>query len=227
MGAEKAGNKDGTIPAWTGGLTAPPSRLDRGAGLRGSVRQRQVKFTISAANADAVQGQPDGGHARDAQEVRQLQDAGLRDAAYGVRIRRRCTTPSRRRRQSRARADSASITSAARSVPFPIPKSGLEAIWNHTVALPRRRSRPQLRTFPVRANGDYYKIGVREYRIFNAEPRSAAGQPAARLPVVFHRARDARRHGVPGARAGRPGEAATRRVDLQRRASAACVARRT
>ena len=25
MGAEKAGNKDGTIPAWTGGLCAPPS----------------------------------------------------------------------------------------------------------------------------------------------------------------------------------------------------------
>ena len=32
-GAEKAGNKDGTIPEWTGGLTTPPAglqaRLDR------------------------------------------------------------------------------------------------------------------------------------------------------------------------------------------------------
>ena len=25
MGAEKAGNKDGTIPAWEGGLCAPPA----------------------------------------------------------------------------------------------------------------------------------------------------------------------------------------------------------
>ena len=25
IGAEKAGNKDGTIPAWTGGLCAPPA----------------------------------------------------------------------------------------------------------------------------------------------------------------------------------------------------------
>ena len=25
VGAEKAGNKDGTIPAWTGGLCSPPA----------------------------------------------------------------------------------------------------------------------------------------------------------------------------------------------------------
>ena len=28
IGAEKAGNADGSIPAWTGGLTTPPGRYN-------------------------------------------------------------------------------------------------------------------------------------------------------------------------------------------------------
>ena len=34
VGAEKAGNKDGTIPAYTGGLTTPPAGFKKGAGIR-------------------------------------------------------------------------------------------------------------------------------------------------------------------------------------------------
>jgi hypothetical protein len=34
VGAEKAANKDGTIPAYTGGLTAPPATWQKGSGFR-------------------------------------------------------------------------------------------------------------------------------------------------------------------------------------------------
>ena len=34
IGAEKAGNKDGTIPSYTGGLTALPAEFKKGDGLR-------------------------------------------------------------------------------------------------------------------------------------------------------------------------------------------------
>ena len=34
VGAEKAGNKDGTIPEYTGGLTTPPANFQAGAGIR-------------------------------------------------------------------------------------------------------------------------------------------------------------------------------------------------
>ena len=34
VGAEKAGNKDGTIPAYTGGLTTPPAGFKAGDGIR-------------------------------------------------------------------------------------------------------------------------------------------------------------------------------------------------
>ena len=34
IGAEKAANKDGTIPAYTGGLTTPPAGFKAGDGIR-------------------------------------------------------------------------------------------------------------------------------------------------------------------------------------------------
>ncbi len=34
VGAEKAGNKEGTIPEYTGGLTTPPATFQKGSGIR-------------------------------------------------------------------------------------------------------------------------------------------------------------------------------------------------
>ena len=53
------------------------------------------------------------------------------------------------------------------TVPFPIPKSGMEAIWNHTLRYLGGGIDREYNSFPVRANGDFYKIGAHEYRIFN------------------------------------------------------------
>ncbi len=51
MGAEKAGNKDGTIPAWTGGLCAPPAGWTPAKGYIDPFPNDKVKFTITKANA--------------------------------------------------------------------------------------------------------------------------------------------------------------------------------
>jgi hypothetical protein len=40
VGAEKAANKDGTIPAYTGGLTTPPAGFKPGDGIRTPMRAR-------------------------------------------------------------------------------------------------------------------------------------------------------------------------------------------
>jgi len=73
--------------------------------------------------------------------------------------------------------------------------------------------------------GDYYKIGSHEYRIFNA----GLDQPQDNLLLTFQSAftapRDAGGHGLPGARAARPGEADALGLDLQRGPAPACAAR--
>src|SRR3954463_2787464 len=52
LGAEKAGNADGSIPAWTGGITTPPAGYTKGAHHPDPFKDDQVLFTITAANAD-------------------------------------------------------------------------------------------------------------------------------------------------------------------------------
>src|SRR6478735_12251872 len=56
FGAEKAGNKEGTIPAYTGGLTTPPAAFKAGDGIRpnpfaGDKVRLQIDAKNMAANA--------------------------------------------------------------------------------------------------------------------------------------------------------------------------------
>ncbi|MGE5245884.1 MAG: DUF1329 domain-containing protein, partial [Betaproteobacteria bacterium] len=51
IGAEKAGNKDGTIPAWTGGLCSPPAGWTPAQGYVDPFASDKVLFTITKANA--------------------------------------------------------------------------------------------------------------------------------------------------------------------------------
>ena len=59
VGAEKAGNKDGTIPAYTGGLTAPPASYQKGSKVRTDpFADEKPRLVITgkdaAANADKL-----------------------------------------------------------------------------------------------------------------------------------------------------------------------------
>jgi hypothetical protein len=52
------------------------------------------------------------------------------------------------------------------TTPFPIPSNGLEAIWNHLVRWTGGGTERLGHSFPVRSNGDYYKIGFKSQRIY-------------------------------------------------------------
>ncbi len=50
IGGEKAGNADGTIPAWTGGITKPPAGYKPGDHHPDPFAADKVLFTITTAN---------------------------------------------------------------------------------------------------------------------------------------------------------------------------------
>src|SRR5262245_46724192 len=50
LGAEKAGNADGSIPAWTGGITTPPAGYKPGDHHPDPFANDQPLYTITAAN---------------------------------------------------------------------------------------------------------------------------------------------------------------------------------
>src|SRR5262245_43152281 len=51
LGGEKAGNADGSIPPWTGGITEPPPGYSPGQHHPDPFKDDSIKFTITASNA--------------------------------------------------------------------------------------------------------------------------------------------------------------------------------
>ena len=167
VGAEKAGNKDGTIPAWDGGLCTPPAGWTQGkAGFKDPYAADKPLFTITKANAAQYKDKlPAGAFAmlnkypnfamtvypthRSACYPKEVYDTVKAEAGsvalegWGLQGRKRTT------------------------VPFPIPKDGLEAIWNHELRYLGGGMYRLFNQFPVRASGEFYKIEMEEYRIFN------------------------------------------------------------
>ena len=54
VGAERAGNADGTIPEWTGGVTTPPAGWEPGQKRIDLFADDKILFTIDASNVDQI-----------------------------------------------------------------------------------------------------------------------------------------------------------------------------
>ena len=62
LGAEKAGNAAGTIPAWEGGITTPPAGYQKGMHHPDPYSGDGVLFTINASNVNRYMDQLSIGH---------------------------------------------------------------------------------------------------------------------------------------------------------------------
>jgi hypothetical protein len=131
-GAERAGNKDGTIPAWDGkAVSTPPDARGRRPDPFAADKPR---LTITAANA--------------AEHAARLSDGtrALLAKLPGYRVE---VYPSRRsavfsqalyeqvaRNATHAKAANGGLTveDAYGAIPFPVPKDGHEAVWNHMLS---------------------------------------------------------------------------------------------
>jgi hypothetical protein len=166
IGAERAGNADGSIPAWEGGLTQPPAGWSPQQGYVDPFADDKPLFTITAANA-----------AQHADKLSPGMQALLRKYPQHFRMnvyptRRSAALPRDVTDRVREQAPKLELNGfglrnpGGSTTPFPIPQNGLEAIWNHLVRYTGGGTTRVAHSFPVRANGDYYKIGFRAQRIY-------------------------------------------------------------
>jgi hypothetical protein len=133
MGAERGANAAGTIPAWTGGITAPPPGSQPGARPVDPYAGDAILYTVTAADVDAR-----GPLLCDGQKalLRAYPDT-WRLNVYPTR--RSASYPpwvyeAVRENATRARVvleGKGSVADARVGPPFPIPRSGVEVIWNH------------------------------------------------------------------------------------------------
>ena len=131
LGGERAGNSDGTIPEWTGGITEPPTGYSVGEHHRDPYAADEPLFVINAANLDEHRDRLSIGHQRMLEAY-----SSFEMPIYPTR--RSASVPQRIYAATREIAataelvdDGNGVDGAVIGIPFPIPNNGLEVIWNH------------------------------------------------------------------------------------------------
>ena len=132
VGAERGANKDGSIPAWAGGdLKAPPG-WKPGQPRPDPYAADKVLFSIDASNADQYKDRLSEGQLALLKTLK-----GYRMDVYPTR--RSCGYPDAVYANTRKNATGAALAANGHDldkavtggVPFPLPASGAEAMWNH------------------------------------------------------------------------------------------------
>ncbi len=154
VGAEKAGNKDGTIPAYTGGLTTPPAGFKPGDGIRPNpYANEKPQFAIDAKNMAQY-----GDKLTEGTKALMKQYPAFRVDVYPTH--RSVAFPKWLQDNTAKVATTAKTGNGGRSIegahagfPFPIPKDGYEAMWNHLVRFNGPAYESKYRNLVVDASG--------------------------------------------------------------------------
>jgi len=134
IGAEMAANADGTIPAYTGGLTTPPADFKAGSGIRPDpFAGEKPRVVIDAKNMSKYEGQlTEGAKALLTKYPTFHLDVypTHRTVAFPKFV---TENTAKAATTAKTTNDGRSFTGAHAGFPFPIPKDGYEAMWNHLV----------------------------------------------------------------------------------------------
>jgi hypothetical protein len=178
IGAEKAGNKDGTIPEYTGGLTTPPAGFKAGDGIRPNpFASEKPRLTVDAKNM-----------AQQADKLTEGTKALLqkyptfrldvypthRTVAFPKFV---TDNTAKSATQAKTTNEGRSIEGAHAGFPFPMPKDGYEAMWNHLVRFNGQAYESKYRNINVDASGRPTLAtegnSVQEYPFWDAGKTSA------------------------------------------------------
>ena len=136
MGGEKAGNAAGTIPAWNGGIKsaaeAGAAGFKPGGHHPDPYASDKPLYRIDASNAAQYAGSLTAGHKAMLQAYKGSYFLNVypshRSAAFPQRI---YDAVKANATSAKLTGNGAGVTGAIGGPAFPIPQSGLEAIWNH------------------------------------------------------------------------------------------------
>jgi hypothetical protein len=167
LGGEKAGNADGSIPAWTGGLTTAPAGYKPGMHHPDPFKDDPVLFTITAANADKYADKLSAGHLA---LLKAYSDYTM--PVYATH--RSASNPQRIYDATKEHATTAALTEGGNGItgsvvgaPFPIPQTGLEVIWNHLTRYRGVAASRYISQAAPQRNGSYTLVDFDDEFLFN------------------------------------------------------------
>jgi hypothetical protein len=164
MGAETAGNKDGTIPSWEGGLTKAPAGYKPEQGYIDPFPNEKALFVITAQNYEQHKDKLSAGmiamfkkHPSYRMPVYLTHRTFAQPKEVYAHVKEQAT---------KVKLDEAEHLQnySAPGIGFPIPKTGKEAMYNHLLRW-YGGYRWCTNWLPVRPNGEFYKVGYCEDQI--------------------------------------------------------------
>lgn len=175
-GAERAGNAAGTIPTWDGGLKTPLPGIVPGVSRPDPYVDDKPLFRITAANLEQYSGQLSDG------QVAMLKRYADTYYLNVYPTRRSAALPPAIYNAIKEQATKAELADAGNginnlgqsTVPFPQPKDGQEAIWNHLVRYRGEAIDRRVLQAVVQRNGSFAPVIIRDLISFRP---SFAGKP--------------------------------------------------
>ncbi|PNB73527.1 DUF1329 domain-containing protein [Pseudomonas sp. GW456-E7] len=169
LGAEKPGNASGSIPAWTGGLKPGAAKVDSNGYLSDPFEGEKPLLVITAATAEQY---------KDKLSIGQLAMFKRYPQSYTIPVYPTHRTASAPQAIYDAAKKSALTTESAdegnslrsfeqsRVYAFPIPKNGIEVVWNHMTRYRGTNfSRNHVQVTP-QVNGDYTAVELKDEAAF-------------------------------------------------------------
>lgn len=185
LGGEKAGNADGSIPAWTGGLAKSPIPYKSGDHYIDPFPEDKPLFTITAANLERYKDKLTTG------QIAMFKTYPNTFQMPVYQTRRTASAPQWVYDNTLKNAVSAKLaeggngfSDAFGGIPFPMPQSGVEAIWNHLARYRGVHLVQPLNEASVQPNGNFTMYGFKQELMFNYyDPKSSF---AELQNVMFH-----------------------------------------
>lgn len=186
MGAERAGNADGTIPPWDGGITTPPPGYKAGTHHVNPFAGDQVLFTITAKNMARYAGRLTPG------QKKMFETYPDSWAMNVYPTRRSASFPQRIYDAAIANATSAELVEngngvrgATGTIAFPVPGNGLEVIWNHLLRFRGEKvHRVTNQAAPTRG-GAYTLVRLDEHVLFSYAAEGASTETIGNRLAYF------------------------------------------
>ncbi|GLX76766.1 hypothetical protein tinsulaeT_01060 [Thalassotalea insulae] len=186
MGAVRAGNADGSIPEWTGGITSAPEGYQPGMHHLDPYPQDKIKFTINQANLEQYKQFLTPGQIKMFETYPDTFKMNVypthRSASYPEHVYQETIKNAGR---SELIQDGNGITQAAVGVPFPIPQTGLEAIWNHILRYRGEALTREGGQVTPTASGDYTYIGFDEQLMLPYGVKGASPEELEKTNILF------------------------------------------
>jgi hypothetical protein len=155
VGAERAGNADGSIPAWTGGYSAVPPGYAPGAVRADPFPEEKPLFSITTANVkDYAARLPEGQKALFARFPDYRMDVypTHRTAAAPASVYASILANATRARAA-PEGIAYGVAGAVGGIPFPVPQNGFEVVWNHLLAFWGIAREDHMRTYFMASDG--------------------------------------------------------------------------